>query len=213
MLPFYEPRRPERRLPTKSRARTQASSRAAIRLRRRSPSCVLAPILPGRRGLRSQGGQDGPVRKEACWKPLSTPGARIPGNFAALAPFGTTAARWHIERLHSQLGTHFWHSYSLLIIQETVQPLGIHQCYRRGDFRSSRDSPEITRGTRTSCSAVVFGALRLREDATETAVGPPNTFRAPASPRTSRSPPAKAARTRRRFSRVLQEAQQRKTTR
>ena len=67
--------------------------------------------------------------------------------------------------------------------------------------------------TRTSCSAVVFGALRLPADATEPVVGLPNTFRAPASPRTSRSPTTKAARTRRRFSRVLQEAQQLKTTR
>ena len=35
--------------------------------------------------------------------------------------------------------------------------------------------------TRTSCSAVVFGALRLPADSKSRAVGPPNTFRAPAS--------------------------------
>ena len=181
MLPFYEPRRPERRLPTKSRARTQASSRAAIRLRRRSPSCALAPNQPVRRSFPT--GRPGRTREEAgCWKPLSTPGARIPGNFAALAPFGTTAARWHIERLHSQLGTHFWHSYSLLIIQETVRPLGIHQCYRRGDFRSSRDSPEITRGHTNQLQrcGVRSATTSCRRDGDGRRL--PNTFRAPCQP-------------------------------
>ena len=145
MLPFYEPRRPELRLPTKSRARTQASSRAAIRLRRRSPSCALAPNQPVRRSFPT--GRPGRTREEAgCWNPLSTPGTRIP---RILRRSRRLAPRQHdgtSSDCSSQLGRHFWHSLRLVITQKTVQPLGIHQCYRRGDFRSSRDSPEITRG-------------------------------------------------------------------
>ena len=181
MLPFYEPRRPERRLPTKSRARTQASSRAAIRLRRRSPSCALAPNQPVRRSFPT--GRPGRTREEAgCWKPLSTPGARIPGNFAALAPFGTTAARWHIERLHSQLGTHFWHSYSLLIIEKRSSRWEYISAIVEAISGALETAPRSHGATRTSCSAVVFGALRLPADATETVVGLPNTFRAPCQP-------------------------------
>ena len=181
MLPFYEPRRPER-LPTKSRARTQASSRATIRLRRRSPSCALCPILPGRRGLRSQGGQDGPARKEACWKPLSTPGTRIPrilrrsrrscagsysGKIAIAAPnwhglFGTVKALLLIQKRSSR-----WEYISAIV--EAISGV-------------SEPAPRPHGATRTSCSAVVFGALRLPADATETVVGLPNTFRAPCQP-------------------------------
>ena len=142
---IYEPRCPERRLPTKSRARTQATSRAAIRLRRRSPSCALAPILPVRRSFST--GRPGRTREEAgCWKPLSTPGTRIPRIFRRSRRPAVHPTKCQLSDVQLLLKWHFLHSLRLVITQETVQPLGIHQCYRRGDFRSSRDSPEITRG-------------------------------------------------------------------
>ena len=126
------------------------------------------------------------------------------------APPGPAVAKWRLQQ-------------RLLGIFSTVKaPLIIQKRSRRWEYISAiveaisgalETAPRSHGVTRTSCSAVVFGALRLPADATETAVGPPNTFRAPASPRTSRSPPAKAARTRRRFSRVLQPVDATLTTR
>ena len=127
-----------------------------------------------------------------------------------LAPPGP---RWHYGDCSSQLARIFGTVKAHLIIQKRSCRWEYISAIVEAIPGALETAPRSHGVTRTSSSAVVFGALRLRADATETTVGPPNTFRAPASPRTSRSPPAKAARTRRRFSRVLQEAQLRKTTR
>ena len=155
-------------------------------------------------------GQDGPVRKEACWEPLKTPGARIPG--LLLAPRSRRACLWQNSDCSSNWHGLFGTVKALLIIQKRSSRWEYIGAIVEAISGALETAPRSHGATRTSCSAVVFGALRLRDDATETAVGPPNTFRAPASPRTSRSPPAKAARTRRRFSRVLHKKQQNNKT-
>ena len=206
---IYEPRCPERRLPTKSRARTQASSRAAIRLRRRSPSCALAPNQPVRRSFPT--GRPDRTREEAgCWKPLNTPGARMPGIFGARAarPQGGNSA------IAVPIGTQY-----LALLKPFDYP-GNSPAAGNTSVLSSRRFPEFPSQPRDHTgphepAAALWCSERYDFLPTrrKRSSGYPTHSGHRASPRTSRSPPAKAARTRRRFSRVLHKKQQNNKTR